>query len=59
LYATYDSPPRSVVFDLVQDPNAQNNILTSDLKKHYDDRIIEYLQNLSTLYGYQPAGPRP
>jgi hypothetical protein len=56
MYTTYDSPSRSMLFDLMQDPNAQHNILTPELKKQYDDRILQYLQLLSKFYGYQPTG---
>ncbi len=56
MYTTYDSPSRSMLFDLAQDPNAQHNILTPELKKQYDERILQYLQLLSKFYGHQPTG---
>jgi hypothetical protein len=56
MYTTYDSPSRSMLFDLSQDPNAQRNVLTPELKKQYDDRILQYLQLLSKFYGHQPTG---
>ncbi len=56
MYTTYDAPSRSMLFDLTQDPKAQHNVLTSELKKQYDDRILQYLQLLSKFYGYQPSG---
>jgi hypothetical protein len=56
MYTTYDSPPHSSLFDLLKDPNAQENILTPDLKKRYDDQILHDLQLLSKFYGYQPTG---
>jgi arylsulfatase A-like enzyme len=60
MYSTYDSPAHSMLFDLAQDPKAQNNILTPEIKKQYDNRIIQYLQLLSDFYGFQPAGlPHP
>lgn len=55
LYATYDSPAQSYLFDLMQDPNAQRNILTAPLKQHYDEEIIERLQMIGDYYGYKPG----
>lgn len=56
MYTTYDSPSRSMLFDLVRDPNAQNNVLTPELKKQYDERILQYLQLISRFYGHKPTG---
>jgi hypothetical protein len=55
LYATYDSPPASFLFDLQQDPNAQRSILTDALKKQYDERIIGQLQQIADYYGFKPG----
>ena len=55
LYATYDSPAQSYLFDLKQDPNAEHNILTEPLKQHYDEEIIERLQEIGDFYGYKPG----
>jgi glucan phosphoethanolaminetransferase (alkaline phosphatase superfamily) len=55
LYATYDSPPASFLFDLQQDPNAQRSILTDALKKQYDQRIIGQLQQIANYYGFKPG----
>jgi hypothetical protein len=55
LYATYDSPAQSFLFDLSQDPNAQRSILTHALKQEYDERIIEHLHALGDFYGYRPG----
>ena len=55
LYATYDSPAQSYLFDLTTDPNAQHNILTESLKQHYDEEIIEKLQQIGDFYGYRPG----
>jgi len=55
LYTTYDSPARSFLFDLEQDPNAQHNLLTDSLKKTYDQHIIENLQMVGDFYGYRPG----
>ena len=55
LYATYDSPTQSYLFDLSTDPNAERNILTPQLKQHYDEEIIERLQGIGDYYGYKPG----
>jgi len=55
LYATYDSPARSFLFDLANDPNAEHNILTAAEKKQYDERIIDYLKMIGDFYGYKPG----
>lgn len=54
-YATYDSPAQSYLYDLAQDPNGEHNILTDALKKHYDERVIEYLHEIADFYGYKPG----
>jgi arylsulfatase A-like enzyme len=54
-YATYDSPAESYLYDLVQDPNGQHDILTSALKKHYDERVIAHLHEIADFYGYKPG----
>jgi len=55
LYATYDSPAKSLLFDLANDPNAEHNILTASEKKQYDERIIDYLKMIGDFYGYKPG----
>jgi sulfatase-like protein len=55
LYATYDSPAESRLFDLAHDPNATHNVVTENLKKQYDTRVIEYLQAIGDFYGYKPG----
>lgn len=55
LYATYDSPAQSFLFDLTQDPNAQHSVLTPALKQQYDEQIIGHLQALADFYGYKPG----
>ncbi|HYM79081.1 MAG TPA: sulfatase-like hydrolase/transferase [Candidatus Dormibacteraeota bacterium] len=55
LYATYDSPAQSYLFDLNADPDAQHSILTDSLKQHYDEQIIEHLQMVGDYYGYKPG----
>jgi arylsulfatase A-like enzyme len=54
-YATYDSPAESYLYDLVGDPNGEHNILTSALKKHYDEQVIEHLHEIADFYGYKPG----
>lgn len=54
-YATYDSPAQSYLFDLTQDPNGQHNILTEQLKQHYDEEIIEKIEEIGDFYGYKPG----
>jgi len=54
-YATYDSPPQSYLYDLAQDPKGEHNILTSALKKHYDEQIIVNLHEIADFYGYKPG----
>jgi arylsulfatase A-like enzyme len=55
LYAAYDAPARSELFDLNSDPNAQHNIVSPELKQKYDGRILGYLRQLDTLYGHEPT----
>ena len=55
MYATYDSPARSFLFDLAHDPNAEHNILNAEEKKKYDERIIDYLKMIADFYGYKPG----
>jgi hypothetical protein len=54
LYATYDSPARSLFFDLSSDPNAEHNILTDKEKRRHDEKIIDYLKMIADFYGYKP-----
>jgi arylsulfatase A-like enzyme len=54
-YATYDSPAQSYLYDLVQDPHGEHNVLTDALKKHYDEQVIEHLHTIADFYGYKPG----
>jgi hypothetical protein len=54
-YATYDSPPQSYLYDLSQDPKGEHDILTSALKKHYDEQIIAHLHEIADFYEYKPG----
>jgi hypothetical protein len=55
LYTTYDSPAESFLFDLSHDPNALHNVLTSTLKRQYDEEIIKELQSVADFYDYKPG----
>jgi Sulfatase len=55
MYATYDSPAQSYLYDLAQDPKGTHDILTSALKKHYDEQIISHLHEIADFYGYKPG----
>ncbi|MGH9501061.1 MAG: sulfatase-like hydrolase/transferase [Terriglobales bacterium] len=55
LYTTYDSPARSFLFDLEQDPNAQHNLVTDRAKQRYDAQIIDYLHQVADFYDYKPG----
>lgn len=55
MYVTYDSPPQSFLFDLAHDPDAEHSILTGQLKREYDQRIIDYLKIIADFYGYKPG----
>ena len=53
MYVTYAAPSRSYLFDLATDPNAEHNILTAELKRHYDQRVIDNLKQIGDFYGYK------
>jgi hypothetical protein len=55
LYATYDSPAQSYLFDLAADPKAQHSILTPALKQRYDEEVIQNLQMVGDYYRYKPG----
>lgn len=55
LYATYDFPAQSFLFDLSRDPNAEHNLLTQTLEQAYDEHIIEQLHTIADFYGYKPG----
>jgi arylsulfatase A-like enzyme len=54
-YATYDSPAQSYLYDLEKDPNGEHDILTNELKKRYDQQVIEHLHAIADFYGYKPG----
>ncbi|HEX3156501.1 MAG TPA: sulfatase-like hydrolase/transferase [Candidatus Angelobacter sp.] len=53
MYVTYAAPSRSYLFDLAKDPTAEHNILTQELKRHYDQRVIDNLKQIGDFYGYK------
>jgi arylsulfatase A-like enzyme len=53
MYVTYASPARSYLFDLAKDPNAEHSVLTDELKRHYDQRVIDNLKRIGDYYGYR------
>jgi arylsulfatase A-like enzyme len=56
LYTTYDSPTQSFLFNLQQDPNATNNVLTDSARSQYQERVLDYLQEIARFYQYKPTG---
>jgi sulfatase-like protein len=55
MYATYDSPAESYLFDLAADPKGERNIVTPALKRQYDERVIQSLHAIADFYGYKPG----
>ena len=56
MFTVYDSPQQSSLWDLRQDPNATHSILTEAGKKQYEQRVVEYLQEIARFYDYKPDG---
>jgi phosphoglycerol transferase MdoB-like AlkP superfamily enzyme len=56
LFAAYDSPLQVSLFDLHQDPNATRNILTPAKEKQYEQRVLNYLEEIDQFYNYHPTG---
>lgn len=54
LYAVEASPQKSYFFDLAADPTAQHNQVTPDIKKKYDQLVLERLGTIADFYGYHP-----
>jgi hypothetical protein len=54
-YAAYDSPSRSYLYGLANDPEGTKDVLTPELKMSYDRRIIEHLNQVARFYGYRPG----
>jgi hypothetical protein len=55
LYATYDYPTETYLFDLSSDPHAEHNLVNDQLKKSYDERLIGHLHQVGDFYGYKPG----
>lgn len=56
MYVTYDSPPKSYLFDLVNDPSGARNIVTQDAERKYDAMIVKDLASIAAFYDYHPSG---
>jgi arylsulfatase A-like enzyme len=56
MYVTYDSPPSSWLFDLVNDPKGVHNIVTDSERDKYNAVIIKDLTSVAAFYGYRPSG---
>ncbi len=56
MFAAYDSPLQVSLFDLQQDPNATRNILTPAEEKQYEQRVMNYLEEIDHFYNYHPTG---
>ena len=54
-YATYDRPVLSYLYDLSDDPLGTHDVLTAQAKRHYDERILDYLTLIARFYGYKPG----
>jgi hypothetical protein len=56
MYVSYDSPPRSLLFDLVADRDGTTNYVTPALKTLYDREILNDLRSIAVFYDYTPDG---
>jgi hypothetical protein len=56
MYVSYDSPQRSLLFDLVADHDGTTNCITAALKTRYDRQILEDLRSIAAFYDYTPDG---
>ena len=56
MYVTYDSPPRSLLFDLALDPQGTTDYLVPALKTRYDRQILEDLRSIAAFYDFTPDG---
>jgi hypothetical protein len=56
MYVSYDSPPRSFLFDLAIDRDGTRNYVTPARKARYDREILEDLQSIAAFYDYKPDG---
>lgn len=56
MYVTYDSPDKSYLFDLVDDPAGAHNIVTGEAKNKYNAVILKDLGSIAAFYDYKPNG---
>ncbi|HET7873544.1 MAG TPA: sulfatase-like hydrolase/transferase, partial [Terriglobales bacterium] len=56
MYVTYDSPQKSYLFDLVNDPIGARNVVTDEAKKKYNALILNDLGAIAAFYDYRPSG---
>jgi arylsulfatase A-like enzyme len=56
MYITYDSPPSSWLFDLVNDPKGTHNVVTDSAREKYNGMILRDLTSIATFYGFKPSG---
>jgi arylsulfatase A-like enzyme len=55
LYAVYDSPLQSLLFDLKSDSKGTHNIVSDETAKEYNQQILSDLRDLAKFYKYRPA----
>lgn len=56
MYVTYDSPEKSYLFDLVNDPSGAHNVVTEEAKNKYNTMILKDLGSIAAFYDYKPNG---
>jgi len=56
IYAAYDSPKLSLLFDLANDPSGVHNIVSDELRARYDQQIFDDLRFLAAFYDFAPDG---
>ena len=56
MYVTYDSPEKSYLFDLVNDPSGAHNVVTDEAKNKYNAMILKDLDSIAAFYDYKPNG---
>jgi len=58
MYLTYDSPQQGFFYDLSADPDGRHSIVSPEIEKQCNDRLIDYLFAIGKFYGYVPTGGR-
>jgi arylsulfatase A-like enzyme len=56
MYATYDSPQLSLLFNLQLDRDGTANYLAEGMKAGYDRQILDDLQSIAAFYDFKPDG---